>query len=160
MTKPTRARQLHFDTLDDVLAEARRIAEHPDAPTRGAWSASQNIWHVARYLQASVEGYPFKVPWWMKLVGPLMKHRMTSKPMASGFNAPRSVAEHMEPQNVDPSLTTMDRSLGLLETWVAKANEQGFIPRNPAFGTMTTQQWIDLHCRHAELHLGLIEIND
>ena len=45
-------------------------------------------------------------------------------------------------------------------TWVGKAKEQGFLPANPAFGKMDRQQWVDLHCRHAELHFGLIELGD
>ena len=160
MTKPQPARVLRFDTLDQVLADAKKIAEHPDAPTRGNWSASQNIWHVARYLQASVEGYPFQVPWWMKLVGPLMKKSMTTKAMSSGYNAPKAVAIEMEPQNIDPALTAMGPALALLEEWVGKAKDQGFIPRNPAFGPMTTEQWVGLHCRHAEMHFGMIDLKD
>lgn len=158
MPKPQIARELHFQDLDAVLAEARRIAEHPDAPTRGSWSASQNLWHVARYLQASVEGYPFKAPLWMKLVGPLMKSRIISKGMATGFKTPSYVAEHMEPQRQDPAQTAMGPALELLETWADKAKRQGFIAVNPVFGKMSRDQWIALHCRHAEMHFGLIEL--
>lgn len=158
MTKAEPARKLQFDTLDQVVEEARRIAQHPDAPTRGNWSASENIWHVARYLQASVEGYPFQVPWWMKLVGALMKNRFVSKPMSPGFNTNPSVKTHMEPGGKNVGEITMDRAVGLLEEWVGKANTQGFIPANPVFGKMTTQQWVGLHCRHAELHFGMVEL--
>jgi hypothetical protein len=159
MTKPTRARQLHFDTLDDILAEARHIAERPDAPTRGRWSASQNVWHVARYLQASVEGYPFDTPWWMKLVGKLLKNRATNKPMASGFKTPAYVSKHMEPQSVSADETNMESALKLLETWAGKAKTEGYIPANPVFGPMAAAQWEQLHCRHAELHFGLVELD-
>lgn len=160
MTKPDPARQLHFDSLDDLLDDARRIAVHPDAPTRGAWSASQNVWHVARYLQASVEGYPFTVAWWMKLIGPFMKNRVISKAMPPGFKAPQYVAAHMEPQSVSEEQTAMPQALALLEHWVGQAKERGYIPANPVFGRMTAQQWEALHCRHAELHFGLIELED
>lgn len=158
MAKAELARTLRFDSLDEVLAEARKIAEQPDAPTRGRWSASENIWHVARYLQASVEGYPFKVPILFKVIGPLMKNRMTTKTMSPGYNSPKAIASEMEPQNIDPGLTQMDPAVALLDEWVGQANAQGFIPRNPAFGKMNTRQWVALHCRHAELHFGLIEI--
>lgn len=158
MPKVEPARTLHFDSLEALLADARAIADHPSPRTRGSWSASQNIWHVARYLQASVEGYPFQVPLLFKLIGPLMKKRMITKTMSAGYNAPKQVGKAMEPQNIDPALTAMEPALALLETWIAKANDQGFIPRNPAFGTMDRQQWVDLHCRHAELHFGLVEL--
>ena len=160
MAKLQHARELHFDTLDELLADAERIAVHPDAPTRGAWSASQNIWHVARYIQASVEGYPFLPPWWMKLIGPLMKRRLITQRMSPGFKAPSNVAKHMEPQSVSDEQTAIGPAVALLREWVGKAKSQGFIPANPVFGKMTARQWEQLHCRHAEHHFGLIALPD
>jgi hypothetical protein len=160
MTKPTLARELTFSTLDDILDEARRIAAQPQVTTRGNWSASQNIWHVARYIQASVEGYPFNPPWYLKLIGPLFKKRMTRKTMSPGYKTSTNMAEHMEPQSVSEEQTAMGPAIEKLEQWVGRASDQGFIPANPVFGKMSTQQWVDLHCRHAELHFGLIERKD
>ena len=160
MAKLMPARQLRFDRLDDVLNDARRIAEQGGPPTRGAWTASENIWHVARYLQASVEGYPFSAPWWMKLIGPMLKKRMISKPMSSGFKAPANVSKHMEPQSVSAQQTTMENAMRLLEDTIAKAKAQGYLPANPVFGKMSAREWEQLHCRHAELHFGLIELAD
>ena len=160
MPKAQIARELHFDTIDDMLADAKRIAAQSDAATRGNWNAAENIWHVARYLQASVEGYPFTPPLFFRMIGPFLKKGLISKTMRSGFKTPEMIHKHMEPGGSEVGEITMDRAIGLLEEWVGKANEQGYIPRNPAFGTMDRQQWTDLHCRHAELHFGLIEIKD
>jgi len=160
MPKPTLARTLHFEALDDLLAEAKRIAARPDAPTRGNWSPAQNIWHVARYIQASVEGYPFTSPLWMRLLGPLLKRRMISKPMATGFNAPANVKRHMEPTGNAAGEVTMDTAIALMQAQVDAAKAKGFIPANPVFGKMTKDQWVALHCRHAEMHFGLIELKD
>lgn len=158
MANIERARMLTFESLDDVLAEALRVAERPDAPTRGKWTAAENVWHVARYVQASVEGYPFKSPLLFKLLGPLLKSGMIRKAMKSGFNTPASVKKHMEPGGSEVGEITMDRAMATLEEWTQKAGDQGFIPTNPVFGKMTREQWVALHCRHAEMHLGLIEI--
>lgn len=160
MSKPALARELTFGSLDDLLAEAKRIAVQPEAATGGTWTAAQNIWHVARYIQASVEGYPFTVPWYFKLIGPLMKKRMTTRTMSSGFKTSPEIARQMEPQSFSAEQTAMGPAMQKLEEWVAKAKEQGFIPINPAFGKLTQEQWVDLHCRHAELHFGLIELKD
>lgn len=159
MAKAQPARTLHFQSLGDILAEGMRIAARPEAPTRGAWSASENIWHVARYIQASVEGYPFKVPWWMKLIGPLMKKRVTGRAMPAGFYTPAYVSRHMEPQSADASQTVMHNAIALLETWVARAEAEGYIDANPLFGKMSREQWVALHCRHAELHFGMIDLD-
>ena len=160
MTKPTLARELNFKTLDDILADAKRIAEHPDASSRGNWTPSQNIWHVARYIQASVQGYPFSVPWYFKLIGPLMKKRMTTKTMPWGFKTAPEVAKQMEPQSFPPEETAIGPAMQKLEEWVGKAKAQGFIATNPVFGKLTQEQWVGLHCRHAELHFGLVDLKD
>lgn len=156
-SKPQIARTLTFSSLDDIVAEARLIAADEQVRARGNWTPAGNIWHVARYIQASVEGYPFTVPWWMRLVGPLMKGRMIGRTMSAGFKAPANVSAHMEPGGSKAPEPTMAEAIETLETWVANAKQEGYIPANPVFGKMTAVQWEQLHCRHAELHFGLIE---
>lgn len=156
MPKPTIARTLRFETLDDVLAEARKIAAQPDAPSRGNWTPAQNLWHVGRFLQAGIEGFPAKVPFLFKLLGPLFKNRALTKGFNPGIKLPQQAAVHM----VAPASTTMDEGIGMIETWIAKAKADGFLPTNPMLGKMTTDQWVALHCRHAEMHFGLIELSE
>lgn len=156
MTKPTRARELHLTTLDDMLAEARRIAAQPDAASRGTWTPAQNIWHVGRFIKAGVEGFPAKVPLFLKIVGPLFKKRATTRGFNPGIKLPAQAAAHM----VAPVDTTIEQAMDMFETSVQDAKDKGFLPKNPMLGKMTPQQWIDLHCRHAEMHFGLIELKD
>lgn len=156
MTKPTRARELHLTTLDDILAEARRIAAQPDAASRGTWTPAQNIWHVGRFIKAGVEGFPAKVPLFLKIVGPLFKKRATTTGFNPGIKLPAQAAAHM----VAPVDTTIEQAMDMFETSVQDAKDKGFLPKNPMLGKMTPQQWIDLHCRHAEMHFGLIELKD
>ncbi|MBX2851275.1 MAG: DUF1569 domain-containing protein [Phycisphaeraceae bacterium] len=156
MSKPTLARELHLATLDDLLAEAKRIAAQPDATSRGAWTPAQNIWHVGRFIKAGVEGYPAKVPLILKIIGPLMKKRFTTKGFSPGIKLPSQAADHM----VAPADTTIEQAMDMFETAMQGAKDKGFLPRNPMMGKMTQQQWVDLHCRHAEMHFGLIELKD
>jgi hypothetical protein len=156
MSKPTLARELHLTTLDDILAEAKRIAAQPDATSRGTWTPAQNIWHVGRFIKAGVEGYPAKVPFILKLIGPLLKKRFTTTGFSPGIKLPSQAADHM----VAPADTTIEQAMDMFETAVQGAKDKGFLPKNPMMGKMTPQQWIDLHCRHAEMHFGLIELKD
>ena len=156
MSKPTLARILKFSTLDDILTESHRIAALPEVTSRGSWTPAQNIWHVGRFIKAGVEGYPTKVPWFLKLVGPLMKKQFTTKGFKPGIKLPSQAADHM----VAPSDTTIERAIEMISCAVEGANEKGFLPKNPMMGKMTQQEWIDLHCRHAEMHFGLIELKD
>lgn len=156
MAKPTLARKLHFESLDDILAEAKRIATQPDCDSRGTWTPAQNVWHVGRFIKAGVEGYPAKVPFFLKIIGPLMKKTFTTKGFSPGIKLPSQAADHM----VAPPDTTIEQAMDMLETAVQGAKDKGFLPKNAMMGRMTPQQWIDLHCRHAEMHFGLIELKD
>ena len=157
MAKLTLARELRFETLDDILAEARRIAAQPDAASRGSWTPAQNLWHVGRFIKAGVEGYPAKVPFILKLIGPLFKKKFTTKGFTPGvIKLPSLAAEHV----VAPADTTVEQAMELFESAVQGAKDKGFLPKNPMMGKMTQQEWIDLHCRHAEMHFGLIELKD
>jgi|GEM_PF-2850698 len=156
MAKIETARKLHFGHLDDLLQEARRIAEGPNARSRGSWTPAQNIWHVGRVIQASVEGFPGPVPFVFKLIGPLIKGRFLKRSFNPGIKLPPGLVDHFTP----PPETTPQQAIELIESVVAKQKEQGFIPASPLFGKLSAQQWIDLHCRHAEMHFGLIELTD
>ncbi|MEM1355135.1 MAG: DUF1569 domain-containing protein [Planctomycetota bacterium] len=155
MPKPEFARDLHFPDLDALLDDAREIARQPDAPTRGNWTPAQTIWHVARFVQFSVEGYPFSVSPLFKILGRLMKKSMTTKRMKPGVNLPTKVAAAVVP---DPE-TSMGDAIDLMEHWIGEARSRGFLPTNPMLGPMTRGQWVGLHCRHAEMHFGLIELD-
>ena len=156
MAKPTLARELDLATLDDVLAEAKRIAAQPGATSRGAWTPAQNVWHVGRFIKAGVEGYPAKVPLLLKLLGPLFKKQFTTKGFSPGIKLPQQAADHM----VAPAGTTIEQAMDMLETAVQGAKGKGFLPKNPMMGKMTQQQWVALHCRHAEMHFGLIDLKN
>lgn len=156
MAKPTLVRELHFSNLDEILAEAKRIAAQPECPSRGTWTPAQNIWHVGRVILASVEGFPADVPFFFKLVGPLLRNRFTQRAFNPGITVPSKLAEHF----VADSTVTANQALELFEQAVAKRRDQGYIPASPLFGKMTSQQWEQMHCRHAEMHFGLIELED
>ncbi|MGB0768798.1 MAG: DUF1569 domain-containing protein [Phycisphaeraceae bacterium] len=154
MTRPTLARALRFESLDDILSDAREIAAQPSASSRGSWTPAQNLWHVGRFIEAGVEGYPVKVPLVLKLVGPLFKKSFTTKGFKPGvIKLPSAAAEHV----VAPAETTIETALSKVESAIAGAKEKGFLPRNPMMGKMSQGEWIALHCRHAEMHFGLIE---
>ncbi len=154
MTNPIRiSRTLRFQTLDDLAREARAIAADPDARCRGTWTPAQNLWHVGRVVLASVEGFPAGPPLLLKLIGPLLKNRVTTRPFNPGIKLPSKMAEHF----VAPADTTMEQALEMVESSVTRQQSEGFIPASPLFGKLSAKQWEQLHCRHAEMHFGLIE---
>lgn len=156
MPKPVIIRSLRFESLDEIEAEAHRLVAHPDPPTTGNWTPAQSIWHVARYIRASVEGYPTQMPWLMRKFGPLMKRRTLERGFKPGWKLPQSTNQHM----VADAQTTGEQAIEMMREWVHRSKTDGFLPQNPILGPMTREDWIALHCRHAEMHFGLFDLAD
>ncbi len=90
-TKKVARRTLHFNSLDEVLAEAERLVAGSPRML-GNWSLGQTLVHLARGLDMAVEPAPFRAPWYVRLVGPWLKTRFLTKPMSAGFKLPNDAA--------------------------------------------------------------------
>ena len=154
MPAKTVARTLHFDSLHEVLSEAKRIIASENPVVIATWTPAQNIQHVALVLQASIEGFPGAPPLPIRLIGPLFKQRFLKRSFSPGIKLPKSLAAF----HPDASVTG-PAAVDFLEKMTAKARAQGYIPASPLFGKLSASQWEQLHCRHAEMHFGMIRLD-
>lgn len=155
-TAKVRLRTLHFQTPDQALAEAERIVHSSRAgklQTLGNWTPGQTLSHLAWWIEAIDQ--PDKVPplpWYVKLLGPVIKNKLitsTPKPGAKLPGAPTGT--HGD------APATLDEGLTRFRAAVQRLNQGNFPPRHPVFGKMSQQDWLNLHLRHAELHLGFLQ---
>jgi len=149
-TPPTPATsQLRFESLADILAHAERIGAGP-RETTGRWTAPQIIDHVRRTITCSRTGFPgVRMPLYVRIAGRLLRRRFLSKPMPSGVKFPQSAAALFAP----PDDVTMDEALVALREEVALSEQPGAMRQpSPVLGPMTHDDWVRLHCRHAEMH--------
>src|SRR5947207_1029713 len=75
---PTR-RKLRFTTLDDLMADAMRIAEAERGGTLrrlGNWTPGRAFGHIAGWMSYAFDGYPMKIPWFIRLMVRPMKNRI------------------------------------------------------------------------------------
>jgi len=147
--KPTRT--LQFTSLDEIVTEARKMASS-QCTVSGGWTPAQNIAHVAVVVKASFDGFPAEPPLPIKWFGRLMKGRFLSKTFSAGFNLPASMSAFVPDTGV-----SVEDALAELEMQCARAQNEEFIPVSPMFGKMSREQWVQMHCRHAELHFGFVE---
>lgn len=142
-------RKVHYDTFADLVADAERLAaSQPRA--LGNWSLGQALKHIGLAMKGSINGIPFKVPWYIRLLGIVyLRRRMINGPWPAGLPLPRRAAAKLVPGETSP-----EEGLQVLREGIeALGRETQRVP-HPVAGKMTVEQWNRLHLRHAELHMS------
>jgi hypothetical protein len=150
--KVTERRQLHFGSLDDILAEVDRLAKSRDIGTLGNWSAGQCFKHLATVMNKSIDGFDNRLPALVRVVfRTLFKQRFLSKPMGAGFKLPEKAHAELVPPStsLEEGLQSIRQAIKRLQTETKRAP-------NAVLGPLTADEWNQLHCRHSELHLSFL----
>lgn len=145
-------RTLRFETLDDLLADARSLAGGP-IRTTGNWTAGQIIGHVAIVIDGSIDGYHFKLPWPARVYHRFM---ILNRALREGIPPGIKIHENARGQFIPPADLTLSDAIEHLTRSVQRAEQRGMHAADPHFGKLTHEQWVQMHCRHAELHFGFI----
>ena len=146
-------RRLGFSTVEDVLADAEAQLAGPHRTT-GQWSAREIVGHVADFLAlANGNLVPDRLPLPLRLMGGVLRstgvHR---RALPRGIKAPAFVDAQLK---VHRDGTDADALAYLRrETLQAADPARGLRHPSPLFGRLTREQWVALHCRHAELHFA------
>ena len=143
-------RELHFNSVEEILADVERLAKGDIRPL-GNWSAGQILKHLAVVMNASIDGPGFRLPWYMRLLGRIIRKRVLNGPMSAGFQLPSNAAKVLV-----PAPTSLEEGLAVFRHAVHR--QQTETGRQPSvfLGPLTAEEWTQLHCRHAELHLSFL----
>jgi len=140
----------HFESLDDVLAECRALATRPTRQL-GNWTLGQICQHLGTGMHLSTCNEDmFPVPFYLRLLGPLLRGRVLKRGLPRGFQLPPEGAALMPPP------VSVEEGLATLDAGIAALNESSRRTRHPVFGAMDVAQWNQFHLRHAEMHLSFI----
>ena len=147
----TGRRDVHFDSFDDLLADAEKLADG-ECETIGNWTLGQIFEHLARSLDASIDGTDMKIPWLMKKMFVLVmnKEKLMKNPLPPGFKIPKSGQGQFNP---DPSTTTQE-GLARLRAAVERYTNENSFAEHVAFGKLSREEWDQFNLRHAEMHLS------
>lgn len=146
-------RELKFGNLDEVVAEAERLASGEVRAT-GNHSFGQILNHLAISQDVSAgRVVPPPPPFYMKLMMPLMKRMViNSKPLKPGINLPAKGESFFWPdQEFD-----VPSALQYLKESTENYNSNGPLAKHPFFGKLTKDECDQLNCRHAALHLSFV----
>jgi hypothetical protein len=157
----TNRRLVRLQTLDDLAAEVERstVAAAPSkVRSLGNWSPAQVRWHIGRPMELSIDGFPFRHrrgPQWLLWLLRLVAWRwLIALAFRPGFTNPREAAA-LEP---DPSVS-LTVAAAYLGQQIARIRSGERMTRACSVeGPYSHEQWVYIHLRHAELHLGFLAI--
>ncbi len=151
-SKVNERRSLRFGRLSDLVADVKQF----DGRVRGTgnWTPAQIVDHVAHNIECSVKGYPVaNAPLLIRGFAKMMRGGILHKPMRAGHKVPGKFSFLTPPADV-----TWDDAVGRLKKVVAGI-EGGtrMHQRSPLLGFLEHEEWIQLHCRHAEMHFSFLQ---
>lgn len=152
-------RILRFNSSQELMADVAALVSADRGGTLravGNWTLGQALGHLATWVDFGFDGYPadFKVPWVIRKLSQLMKKKFIH---GSGLQPGLKLGKvpggtyGTEPMSTEEGLAKFTRSWERL---------QKNVPEKPngVFGPLTHDEWINLHLRHAELHLGFFRV--
>lgn len=141
-------RTLQFQSFQDVLRDVEQLAASASLQMLGNWPLPELLNHLTMTMNNSIDGFQVRAPWLIRLLAPLMK-RSALKQIRPGIRLPKSAEAMAFPQAV--SLAT---SLQDFRRAIERVSCETMQAPHPAFGSMTHQDWYQLHLRHCEMHLS------
>lgn len=159
-TRSAARRTLRFDDFNAIRRDLDAIEAAQRAgrlASTGNWSPGQNLAHLAAFVNYPYDGYPRQIanpPWLIRFICGLMKNKYIHKHMAPGVRIPGIPAGTVGADEV-PFETGLRHFRAALD----RMEEAPPSIKNPILGPLTHHEWMQLQCRHAELHLGFLKLD-
>jgi hypothetical protein len=144
-------RELHFQSMDEIVADAEKLVASPKIRTLGNWPLERLLAHLTTAINGSIDGLSAKAPFLFRLAGKLVKKSVLTNGMQPGFQLPDKFQD-----DLFPAVESAEKALEALRGAVDRAKTKRMTSRHPVFGQLTHDEWTQLHLRHAELHLGFV----
>jgi hypothetical protein len=156
-TKKIKRRVLRFNSPDEALREAERLAEaERDGRLKrlGNWTLGQALGHIATWADYAYEGYPPRAtpPLFIRLVLRFMRARLLKGSLPQGVRIPK-----VEGGTYGVAVLPTAEGLAMIKKSFERLRREQPKFHSPAFGVMTDEERVALNLRHAELHLGFFE---
>ena len=148
--KVTDRRRLSFTSLDDIQADVEAL-DGAAVRTTGNWTAAQIVQHVTDVITLSVDGFGFKMAWPLRVLGRLFRSRALTKPMRPGFRVPAAMRARLPSDQL-----AFEQAVASLRQAIGRTSSDRMTKASPFLGAMTHQDWVNLHCRHAEMHFSFM----
>ena len=151
-------RKLSFTSMAEILGDIKTldagVGEGKTISATGNWTPAQIIEHVVYFVDGSIDGFEFKAPLIFRIFGKFARSQILNNPMKPGFKLPASMRMVVpSPKSIWPDAISHARK-AILRVEAGKYMSKP----SPLLGKMAHQDWVKLHCRHAEMHLSFIRV--
>lgn len=149
-------RKLSFTTMAEILGDVEMLdAAVKDGKTisaTGNWTPAQIIEHVMYFIDGSMDGFDFSSPLVIRIIGWIARSHILNNPMKPGFRLPATMKMVVpSPKSIWPDAVSHARK-AILRVEAGKYMSKP----SPLLGKMAHQDWVKMHCRHAEMHFSFI----
>jgi hypothetical protein len=146
-------RDISFSSWEDVIADIEKLASS-EFETTGNHSFGKIVQHLATTNEMIVGNVtPPKLPWYMRLMMPLIKNGILNKPAEPGFKLPNSAMQKFFWSEDDVDLQD---AIANFRASVKAYRDQGPLPVHPVFGKATKEQIDKMSLSHAAMHLSFV----
>ena len=149
-------RTLRFGRMHELLDDVMQFNGNPR--TTGNWTPAQIVGHVAGFIECSLDGFEVpNAPLFLRGVAKMMRTSFLNKPMRAGVKLPSKFNFLVPPASI-----TWEEAREKLSIVVNRIDDKGqrMRHRSPLLGLLEHEEWIQLHCRHAEMHFSFLQSED
>jgi len=141
-------RKLEFNSYEEVIAELERLKDSENEQL-GNWKLGDICFHLNFYFTGSLNGFKVMLPWVIRtfMGRPALWWLLRHEYKPGGTTVPKSI-----PKGDNNIEETVNITIGLLKL-LSEAKE---LQPSSFFGTLTVDQWREMHLRHAAHHLSFL----
>lgn len=157
--KVTDRRTLRYGRMEDILRDVEwlngRVEDGVNLRASGNYSPAQIVDHVARVIVLSIEGFSpgVKAPLPERFMLKWTRQSALTRPMKAGVKSRGRLAALFAP---DAGITWGQAHTRLRNAVARLQKAERMTAISPSMGAMAHEEWIQWHCRHAELHLSFV----
>ncbi|MCZ6836822.1 MAG: DUF1569 domain-containing protein [Planctomycetota bacterium] len=145
-------RSLRFGRMSDLIDDVSAFEGNIQAS--GNWTPAQIVEHVTKLIQCSLDGFEVpNAPLIVRGIVKMMRSSVLNKPMKPGVKLPGNFKFLVPSDDV-----TWAQATGHLKKVVDRIEKgERMKQRSPVLGFLEHEEWIQLHCRHSEMHFSFLQ---
>jgi hypothetical protein len=156
--KVSNRRNLRFASIDEALGDVGALVAADrvgNLQRLGNWTLGQVLGHLATWINFGFDGYPAKLnpPFFIKWILKARKHRYIHQGLPAGAKIPG-----IDGGTAGTEMMSTEDGVHRFRQAMERLRAAPPARPNVIFGPLSHDEWMQLHLRHAELHLSFFAV--